>query len=933
MRARLPIGVALLLATSLTARADDALEGLLARAGLRQADLAFPLLPAERDSFRLERVDEVLKDGRRLDHWADSLGLPLARADRLGELAAILLSELGRAGHASLHLEESPLPAGGTRSWPQWMEFLGGLGARRLLEPDAVQTLEQDLGDLLQEDEGQGDLSVFELDSLERLSEAESLLRLQRLERTPLPEPRDLLDLLAELDRFFLDLSFFKAAAAGERVVEDARYGPVLYADERVVVGADGPNHWQGELPPVIIDLGGDDLYEGPVAVSRGGVALVIDLGGDDRYRSRGEPGPAATVGGLALLLDLAGHDRYEGGSLALGAARGGLALLVDQDGDDQYTCDTFGQGAGSLGVGALVECGGNDLYLCSLYGQGFGHVAGLGLLQDLAGHDHYLMQPRYVDQIRYDDHHLTMGQGFGFGRRPELSGGIGLLQDCEGNDLYSADIFGQGGAYWWALGALLDRAGNDRYLAWQYAQGAGVHLAAGLLADDAGLDVYQSRGVSQGCGHDLALGWLLDRAGDDSYEAWDLSQGGGNANGAGLLTDLGGDDLYAMRGPGKPRPYGDPRRRTGSLGLFLDAAGRDFYLGGGANDSLWSGSLRARGQDWGPRSLDALGGPALTGGSASAPGPPASPPSQGALVPSGAADPPQDGPGLDPLFRVDDAVARQYVWAIRLEPKWARERDAARRELAARPDEFEALVRERRLMSSEISWERHALKELVTALGPRAQPLLEEAVSAPTASGDSLETRRRRTERSFALWTFSEAPTLGAAPFFADAWSAGLCRDEPGGAALLLECLAGRGGPPGPLLEGIGDPRPGVRRSAAWGLGQLPASEAGRAALLTALGDSLLVVRMSAFESLARDTLLAPARLEQILWATAAPLAQRREVLRLLARRDPAACRALLPRLRQDPGLRGELAWLVDGLPPAAAAPAVRRAPRRARP
>jgi hypothetical protein len=48
--------------------------------------------------------------------------------------------------------------------------------------------------------------------------------------------------------------------------------------------------------------------------------------------------------------------------------------------------------------------------------------VGGLGLLQDAAGNDQYLMQPRYVDQIRYDDHHLTMGQGFGFGLRPDLS-------------------------------------------------------------------------------------------------------------------------------------------------------------------------------------------------------------------------------------------------------------------------------------------------------------------------------------------------------------------------------------------------------------------------------------------------------------------------------------------------------------------------------
>jgi hypothetical protein len=581
----------------------------------------------------------------------------------------------------------------------------------------------------------------------------------------------------------------------------------------------------------------------------------------------------------------------------------------VDQGGDDQYGVDTFGLGAGSLGVGALVEGGGNDLYLASLHAQGFGHVAGLGLLSDAAGHDQYLMQPRFVDQIRYEDHHLTMGQGFAFGQRPDLSGGIGLLQDLEGNDLYSADIFGQGGAYWWGLGALIDRAGNDRYLAWQYAQGAGVHLAAGLLLDEEGQDIYQSKGVSQGCGHDLALGWLLDRAGDDSYVAWDLSEGAGSANGTGILSDLGGDDLYAMRSAVKPRPYGDPRRRTGSLGLFLDAAGRDFYQGGGANDSLWSGSLRARGQDWGPR-VDAAFSAASTQG-------------ESALAP--VAPEPADA-GLDPLFRADDPAGRLYVWAIRLEPKWSRERDAARKALAARPEDFAALVRARRLMASEISWERHALKDLVTALGGQALPLLVEAVEAPAAAGDSLEAARRKTERGFALWTLSEAPALGSAALFADWWERDLAHGEPGSQALLLECLAGRGGGAGPLLEGLASPLVGVRRSAAWGLGQLPPSEAGRRALIVALGDSLLAVRMSAFESLARDSLMEVSCLEQGLWVQESPPCQRRELARLLARRDPLACRRLLPAMEQDAVLRGEAAWLKDSLPPAPPAAKTRR-------
>ncbi|MFA7331410.1 MAG: hypothetical protein WC326_10095 [Candidatus Delongbacteria bacterium] len=894
------------LAASLApAQADPRLAASLEQAGLRQQDLAFPLLPAERDSFRLARVDEILKSGQPLDSWGDSLTRRLERTETLGQLVRRLWPELRRAGAPATELPDLRPGALRGRDWEDWTDWLGGLGRRRLLEPAQVQVLEQDLGDLLQEDGELGELSVFELDSLQRLSEAESRARRLRLEAVRRPDPAELLGLLDELEQFVAQLEDFRAAADGLRPQKHPLYGPVLYADEFLAVGTEAVNHWTGGLPPIVIDLGGDDLYEGPVALSRGGVSLLLDLQGNDRYRSGGELGPAASVGGLALLLDLAGDDQYEGRYAALGASLGGLALLVDRGGDDLYTGDTFCLGAGSLGMGLLLDEAGNDLYRCSLYGQGFGHVAGLGLLQDKAGHDQYLLQPRYVDQIRYDDHHLSMGQGFGFGQRPDLSGGVGLLHDLAGNDLYSADIFGQGGAYWWALGALVDRAGNDRYLAWQYAQGAGVHLAAGLLLDEDGQDVYQSRGVSQGCGHDLALGWLLERGGDDSYTAWDLSQGAGSANGTGRLTDLLGADLYAMRGPAKPRAYGDPRRRTGSLGLFLDATGADYYLGNGANDSLWSGSLRGLAQDWGPRRTPA--------GAGAAP----------ALAAAAAADDP--GP-LDSLFVETDSVDRLYVWAIRLEPKWLRERDLARAALVRRPVETVDLLRRRRLLSSDISWERHALKDVVVALGAAAVPLLEEAVEAPLPAEPGEERTRRLSEQAFALWVFSEACQLGDPARFADWWTRGLAQSTPGSLSLLLEGLAERDGDPQILLEGLRHTHPGVRRSAAWGLGRNPAGPAGRAALLAALADSVLAVRISAFESLAADTTLDGAPLEARLFDPLAPALERRELLRLLARRDPARCRAWLPRLEADPVLAVDVPWLSAGLPPAPPRVAARR-------
>jgi hypothetical protein len=55
------------------------------------------------------------------------------------------------------------------------------------------------------------------------------------------------------------------------------------------------------------------------------------------------------------------------------------------------------------------------------------------------------------------------MCQGYGLGLRPYYAGGIGLIIEGEGNDIYNTDIFGQGGAYWYSLGAIVDKSGHDK--------------------------------------------------------------------------------------------------------------------------------------------------------------------------------------------------------------------------------------------------------------------------------------------------------------------------------------------------------------------------------------------------------------------------------------------------------------------------------------
>ncbi len=355
-----------------------------------------------------------------------------------------------------------------------------------------------------------------------------------------------------------------------------------------LIIGGIKSNRYQGS-PALIIDLGGDDEYyfsndkESQIAST-----IIIDLGGDDLYKTQERFAFGSGFFGVSFLIDRWGDDLYLAQNFSLGSGFFGVGVLVDEEGNDKYLGDTFTQGAGSFGLGILMDLKGNDEYSAALFAQGFGYVAGFGAILDSVGNDSYFAGGKYKDILRYEDHYISLSQGFAFGSRPDLSGGLGFLCDGKGNDVYNSDIFGQGSSYWFGLGSLVDEAGNDKYLSYQYAQGAGIHISLGVLIDKTGDDVYISKGVSQGCGHDLAFGLLLDQKGDDSYSAYDLSQGAGSANGIGVIIDESGDDGYMVKRTHNTQGYGNPRREYGSIGLFLDLSGKDNYDGNGADNSYW---------------------------------------------------------------------------------------------------------------------------------------------------------------------------------------------------------------------------------------------------------------------------------------------------------------------------------------------------------
>jgi len=334
--------------------------------------------------------------------------------------------------------------------------------------------------------------------------------------------------------------------AAGDVIdIRDSRFG-------RIIIGGPGSTIYKGNAF-LIIDFGGDDLYENNAGASTVDhpFGIVIDLAGNDRYITRGNISQGSGFMGTGILADIQGNDLYMAERGAQGAAIFGGGILLDLEGDDIYIADTYAEGAGVFGIGMLLDMQGSDIYEARLQSQGFAFVKGFGVLADLKGGDFYLAGGKYPDDREPGYATKSMSQGFATGIRPYeieigASGGIGLLIDKEGNDRYIGDYFSQGSSYWYSLGILHDMDGDDTYIAGRYAQGAGIHTSAGTLIDERGDDSYTvTFGVSQGMGHDYGLGVLADLDGDNTYKGGILSKGAATCGGIGILYDKFGKDSH----------------------------------------------------------------------------------------------------------------------------------------------------------------------------------------------------------------------------------------------------------------------------------------------------------------------------------------------------------------------------------------------------
>lgn len=375
-----------------------------------------------------------------------------------------------------------------------------------------------------------------------------------------------------------------------------------------IVVGGKGQNTYQLDQMrdvAVVIDLDGNDTYtDGTVGTARP-VLVIVDLAGNDAYRGN-KPGiQGGAVLGVSMLVDLAGDDVYQAQEVAQGSALAGIGILIDYAGNDRYNGFRRVQGQAIGGLGLLVDRAGKDDYRAAMWGQGVGGPLGFALLDDLSGDDHYFCGGMWRNSYYPETQGCEgWGQGTGEGIRQVADGGIGVILDGAGDDVYEFDYLSHGGGYWCGLGFARDFGGNDQRLITRTAYnggprnqpsfqrfgcGWGCHYALGFLFDDAGNDLYEGSIMGTGMAWDCSMGVLCDFAGNDHYKSTGgLTQGTGSQMGWGVLFDYNGDDAYDGYGQGHAPSgisYHDLPGCGGNFAFMVDYGGKDKYGCGAQNN------------------------------------------------------------------------------------------------------------------------------------------------------------------------------------------------------------------------------------------------------------------------------------------------------------------------------------------------------------
>lgn len=271
----------------------------------------------------------------------------------------------------------------------------------------------------------------------------------------------------------------------------------------------------------------------------------------------------------------------------------GDPVLLADLGGDDLDLTSSGGacpfplNGAATcngLALAVRVDVAGDDTYRFSGphgVAQGSGAFGGLGILVDGAGNDLYdaTQLVSHGPFITYYINGVMQGGG---------EAGFGLLLDAGGDDVYrftglsnTQELFGQGQGFagLGGFGALLDASGTDFYDARVTCNGSRGQFC-GLYVQSTALYPGVSIQVDGGDGDDRYWGILT--APQQDYYSQSFAAFGAFA----LLVDQGGDDDYLSSATSSDPTGGvslncafGTAEYAGALAIFIDADGNDRYV------------------------------------------------------------------------------------------------------------------------------------------------------------------------------------------------------------------------------------------------------------------------------------------------------------------------------------------------------------------
>ena len=310
------------------------------------------------------------------------------------------------------------------------------------------------------------------------------------------------------------------------------------------------------------------------------------------------------------MLLDRQGNGSYQARDVAQGSALGGIGVLITGGGSHTYRGLRRVQGAALGGLGLLLDRSGKDDkddFHAAMWGQGFGHPLGFGVLDDLGGGNHFYLGGMWRDSYPETPGYEGWGQGVGAGIRQSADGGIGVLLDGGGDNVYEYDYIAHGGGYWLGLGFARDFGSNNRCLGatllaydggprtqtrfQRFACGFGCHYSLGFCFDDAGNNSYDGTIMGLGMGWDCSVGVLCDFAGNNHYLATGgLTQGTGAQASLGVLFNYKGGNVYEGYGQGYANPgisYHDLPQCGGNFSFVIDYGGKNTYGCGAVNNSV----------------------------------------------------------------------------------------------------------------------------------------------------------------------------------------------------------------------------------------------------------------------------------------------------------------------------------------------------------